>query len=61
MFPELASYLTIKKRSSIPNTSNHMDKKIFNPLEWLDQPTQQKIATHTPEVEHKIESEEIIF
>lgn len=36
-----------------------MDKKIFNPLEWLDQPTQQKITTHIPVVEHKTEVEQI--
>ncbi len=27
-----------------------MDKKIFNPLDWLEQPGQQKINTDTPEV-----------
>ena len=32
-----------------------MDKKIFNPLEWLEQPGQQKINTDPSEIKANIE------
>lgn len=49
-----ASFHTIPAHTSIPNTSDNMNKKIFNPQEWL-----QSVPNHSTTVPSRTPSDDI--